>query len=93
MYASAISMLLYGFASVRAIINSLKLLDYLPVHTHKPNTNLHLSNTVTTQQADSPCRLNVGREGTTKLRGLGAKNKPQVAYTFLQKLYAGLYTV
>ena len=69
MHAGAISKLLYGFASVRAIIHSLKLLDYLPVHTHTPYKNLHLSNTVTTQQADSARRLNVGREGTTKLRG------------------------
>ena len=60
------------YVPVRAIIHSLKSVDYLPVQTHTPYNNLHLSNTVTTQQADSappPPRLNVGREGTTKLRG------------------------
>ena len=36
MHAGAIRPLLYGCASVREIIHSLKLVDYLPVHTHKP---------------------------------------------------------
>ena len=40
-HAGAINKLSYGFASVRAIILSLKLVDYLPVHTHKPYYNLH----------------------------------------------------
>ena len=35
LHAGAISELLYGFSPVRAIINSLKLVDYLPVHTQK----------------------------------------------------------
>ena len=34
---------LYGCAYVREIIHSLKLVDYLPVHTHKPYNNLHIS--------------------------------------------------
>ena len=42
MHAGAIRKLLYGFAHVRGIIHSLKLVDYLPVHTHKPYNNLHL---------------------------------------------------
>ena len=42
MHTEAISKLLYGVASVQAIIHSLKLVDYLPVHTHKPYNNLHL---------------------------------------------------
>ena len=37
--AGAIRALLYGFASVRAIIHSRKLVDYLPVQTHKPYNN------------------------------------------------------
>ena len=43
MYASAMRQLLYGCAYVREIIHSLKLVDYHPVHTHKPYNNLHLS--------------------------------------------------
>ena len=35
-HAGAISKLLYGIAYVRAIIHSLKLMDYLPVRTHQP---------------------------------------------------------
>ena len=42
MYAGAIRQLLYGCVYVREIIHSLKLVDYLPVHTHKPYDNLHL---------------------------------------------------
>ena len=42
MHAGAIRQLLYGCADVREIIHSLKLADYLPVHTHKPYNNLHL---------------------------------------------------
>ena len=37
MHAGTISKLLYGFASVREIIHLLKLVDYLPVQTHKPS--------------------------------------------------------
>ena len=37
MHAVAIRQLLYGCAYVREIINSLKLVDYLPVHTNKPH--------------------------------------------------------
>ena len=40
MHAGAIRQLLYGCAFVRDIIH--KLLDYPPVHTHKPYDNLHL---------------------------------------------------
>ena len=36
MHAGAIRQLLYGCVYVREIIHSLKLMDYLPVHTHKP---------------------------------------------------------
>ena len=42
MHASAISKLLYGFASLGALFHSLKFVDYLPVQTHKPYNNLHL---------------------------------------------------
>ena len=35
-FAGAISKLLYESACVRAIIHSLKLVDYLPVRTHQP---------------------------------------------------------
>ena len=42
MHAGAIRQLLYGCAHVREIIKSLKLVDYRPVHTHKPYNNLHL---------------------------------------------------
>ena len=41
-HAGAIRQLLNGCANVREIIHSLKLLDYLPVHTHKPYNNLHI---------------------------------------------------
>ena len=41
MHAGAIRKLLYGCAYEREIIHSLKLVDYLPVHTHKPYNNLH----------------------------------------------------
>ena len=43
-HASAIRQLLYGCAYVRKIIHSLKLVDYLPVHTHKPYSNLQIYN-------------------------------------------------
>ena len=43
MHAGARRQLLYGYAYVLEIINSLKLMDYLPVHMHKPYNNLHLS--------------------------------------------------
>ena len=42
MHAGAIRQLLYGCAYVREIIHLLKLVDYLPVHTHKPYNNLHI---------------------------------------------------
>ena len=42
MHAGAIRQLLYGCAYVRGIIYSLKLVDYPPVHTHKPYNYLHL---------------------------------------------------
>ena len=42
MHAGAIRQLLYGCAYVREIIHSLKLVDYPPVHTHKPYNHLHL---------------------------------------------------
>ena len=41
MYVGAIGQLLFGCAYVREIIHSLKRVDYLPVHTHKPYNNLH----------------------------------------------------
>ena len=44
MHAGAIRQLLYGCAFVREIIHSLKLVEYPPVHMHKPYNNLHLSN-------------------------------------------------
>ena len=43
MHAGAISKLVYVFASVRAIIHSLKLVDYFLVQAHKPYTNLRFS--------------------------------------------------
>ena len=39
-HACAIRQLLYDCAYVREIIHSLKLVDYPPVHTHKPYNNL-----------------------------------------------------
>ena len=36
MHAGAIRQLLYGCAYIREIIHSLKLVDYPPVHAHKP---------------------------------------------------------
>ena len=41
---SAIRHLLYGCAYERGINHSLKLVDYLHVHTHKPCNDLHLLN-------------------------------------------------
>ena len=43
MHAGAIRQLLYGYAYVRELTNSLKLVDNLPVHTHKPYNNLNLA--------------------------------------------------
>ena len=43
MHAGAIRQLLYGCAYIREIIHSLMLVDYLPVHTHKPYNNLHVN--------------------------------------------------
>ena len=42
MHAGAIRQISYSCAYVREIINSTKLMDYHPVHTHKPYNNLHL---------------------------------------------------
>ena len=42
MHVGTISMSLYGFASVRDLIHSLKLVDYLPLQTRKPFNNLQL---------------------------------------------------
>ena len=42
LHAGAIRQLLYGCVYVREIIHSLKLVDYLTVHTHKPYNNLHM---------------------------------------------------
>ena len=44
MHACAIRKLLYGCAHVREILHSLKLVDSLSAHTHKPYNNLHLLN-------------------------------------------------
>ena len=41
-HAGVIRQLLYGCAYEREIIHSLKLVDFLPVHTHKPYNNLHI---------------------------------------------------
>ena len=41
--AGAIRKLLYGYAYLQEIIHSLKLVDYFPVHRHKPYNNLHIS--------------------------------------------------
>ena len=46
MHAGTLRQLLYGCAYVREIIHSLKLVDYLPIYTHKPYNNLHLSNEI-----------------------------------------------
>ena len=42
MHAGAIRQLLYGCVYVREIIHSVKVEDFLSVHTHKPYNNLHL---------------------------------------------------
>ena len=42
MHAGAISKLFYGFAGVRVIIHSLKLVGYIPVHPHKPYNNFYV---------------------------------------------------
>ena len=39
MHAGAIRQLLYGCVYVREIIHSLKIVNYLPLHTHKPYNN------------------------------------------------------
>ena len=41
MHARAIRKFLYGSAYVWEIIHELKLVDYLPVHTHRPYNNYH----------------------------------------------------
>ena len=43
MHSGTIRKLLYGCAYGREIIHSLKLVDYLPVYTHKPYSNLHMN--------------------------------------------------
>ena len=43
MHAGDIIKLLYGCAYVREIIHLLKLMDYLPIHMHKPYNNLHVN--------------------------------------------------
>ena len=47
MCAGAIRQLLYDCAYVREIIHPLKLVDYPPVHMHKPYNNLHLLSVMT----------------------------------------------
>ena len=42
MHTGAIRKSLYGCAYVWEIILSLKLVDYLPIHTHKPDNNLQM---------------------------------------------------
>ena len=42
MHAGAIRKLLYGCGYVQEIIHLLKLVDYLPLHTHKPYNRLTL---------------------------------------------------
>ena len=42
MHVGAIRQLLYGCEYVREIIHWLMLVDYPPVHTHKPYNNFHL---------------------------------------------------
>ena len=42
-YAGAIKKILYGCVSVWEIILSLKIMGYLPIHTHKSYNNFHLS--------------------------------------------------
>ena len=41
-HTDAISKLLYGFVSVKVMIRSLKLVDYLPLQSQKPYNNLCL---------------------------------------------------
>ena len=53
MHAGAIRRVLYGCTYVREIIHSLKIVDYLPVHTHKPYNNLHLMFSVLSRQIRS----------------------------------------
>ena len=43
MHAGEIRQLLYSSAYVQEIIHSLMLVDYPPVHTHKPYNNLQLT--------------------------------------------------
>ena len=45
MHAGALRMLLNGCVYVWDIIHSLKLVDYLPLHTHRPYNNLNLNHT------------------------------------------------
>ena len=46
MHAGAIRKLVYGCAYVREKIHPLKLMDYLPVHTHKPYNSVHIDSRV-----------------------------------------------
>ena len=64
MHDGAIRTVLYGCAYVREIIHSLKLVDYLPVNTHKQYNNLHLLQfgMVTRNPCSVYCRIARGRE-------------------------------
>ena len=44
MHAAAIRKLLYGFVYVREMTLLLKLVDYLPIHMHKPYNNYTCKN-------------------------------------------------
>ena len=46
MHAGAIRQFLYGRAYVREIIHSLKLVDYHPVHTHKPYNKVNVAQNI-----------------------------------------------
>ena len=52
-HADTIRKFLYGCVLVREIIHSLKLVDYLQVHTHKPYNNLHLTLCLQVWSADN----------------------------------------
>ena len=51
MHVGAIKQSLYGCTYVREIIHSLKLVDYLPVHTHKPYNDLHFVSVFTNKKS------------------------------------------
>ena len=56
-HAGAIRQLLYGCAYVREIIHSLKLVGYLPIHTHKLYNNLHLYCFASIYGLDNTCMI------------------------------------